>query len=46
MPDAVPAPPAVANRFRALLVRWERKAANYHPLVLLACCLIAIQQAE
>lgn len=34
------------NRFRALLVRWERKAANYHALVLLACCLIAIQQAE
>jgi len=34
------------NRFRALLVRWERKASNYLALVLLACSLIAIQQAE
>jgi transposase len=33
------------NRYRALLVRWERKAANYLALLLLACALIALQQA-
>lgn len=33
------------NRFRSLLVRWERKAANYCGLVHLACGLIAYQQA-
>jgi IS5 family transposase len=33
------------NRFRAILVRWERKADNYLALVLLASALIAIQQA-
>lgn len=33
------------NRFRSLLVRWERKAANYCALVHLACGLIAYQQA-
>ena len=33
------------NRFRAILVRWERKAANYAALVLLASAMIAIQQA-
>jgi len=33
------------NRFRALLVRWERKAANYCGLVHLSCGLIAYQQA-
>lgn len=33
------------NRFRALLVRWERKAQNYLALVQLACALIALQQA-
>ena len=33
------------NRFRCLLVRWERKAANYCGLVHLACGLIAFQQA-
>ena len=34
------------NRFRALLVRYERKAANYLALVHLACGLIAFQQAR
>ncbi len=33
------------NRFRALLVRWERRAANYLGLLHLACGLIAFQQA-
>jgi putative transposase len=33
------------NRYRGLLVRWERKAANYLALLLLACALIALQQA-
>lgn len=33
------------NRFRALLVRWERKSANYLALVHLACALIALQQS-
>jgi transposase len=27
------------NRFRRLLIRWEKKAENYHGLVQLACCL-------
>ena len=33
------------NRFRALLVRWERKGDNYLALLHLACGLIAFQQA-
>ena len=33
------------NRFRGILVRWERKSANYLALVQLACGLIAFQQA-
>jgi putative transposase len=33
------------NRYRALLIRWERKAANYLALVHLACALIALQQS-
>lgn len=33
------------NRFRGLLVRWERKSENYLALVQLACGLIAFQQA-
>jgi len=28
------------NRFRKLLIRWEKKARNYLALVQLACCLI------
>lgn len=33
------------NRFRALLIRWERKGCNYLALLHLACGLIAFQQA-
>ena len=33
------------NRFRSILVRWERKGANYKGLVLFASGLIAFQQA-
>lgn len=33
------------NRYRALLVRWERKSCNYLALLMLACALIALQQA-
>jgi transposase len=33
------------NRFRALLIRWERKSSNYLALVHLACGIIAVQQA-
>lgn len=33
------------NRFRALLVRWERSGNNYLALLHLACALIAFQQA-
>jgi putative transposase len=33
------------NRFRGLLVRWERIGANYLALLHLACALIALQQA-
>jgi len=34
------------NRFRALLIRWERKAKNYLALVYLASALIAYQQSQ
>jgi transposase len=34
------------NRFRGLLVRWERIAAHYLAMVQLACGLIAYQQAH
>jgi transposase len=34
------------NRFRALLVRWERKARNYLALVHFCSGIIAFQQAE
>lgn len=33
------------NRFRGLLIRWERKAANYEANVQLASALIALQHA-
>ena len=33
------------NRFRGLLVRWERRADNYLAMVQLVCGLIAFQQA-
>ncbi len=32
------------NRYRALLIRWERKAVNYLALFHLACALITLQQ--
>ena len=33
------------NRFRGLLIRWERKACNYLAMVHLASGLIAFQQS-
>lgn len=33
------------NRFRGLLIRWERKAENYLAMVHLACGLIAFRSA-
>lgn len=33
------------NRFRKLLIRWEKKARNYLGLVQLACCLIVYRIA-
>ena len=33
------------NRFRGLLIRWERISANYLAMLQLACGLIAYQQA-
>jgi putative transposase len=33
------------NRFRGLLVRWERIGAHYRALLHLACALIAFRQA-
>jgi hypothetical protein len=33
------------NRFRGLLVRWERRGANYLARLQFACGLIAFQQA-
>lgn len=33
------------NRFRALLIRWERKTQSYLALVQLGCALIALQQS-
>lgn len=34
------------NRFRALLIRWERKAENYLALFHLGCALICYQQTR
>lgn len=34
------------NRFRGLLVRWERLAANYLAMLQLACGIIAYRQAR
>jgi putative transposase len=34
------------NRFRGLLIRWERHAENYLAMIHLACGLIAYQQAH
>jgi len=33
------------NRFRRLLIRWEKKAKNYIALLHLACAYIAFKQA-
>ena len=33
------------NRFRRILVRWEKKAANYTAMVHLTCAFIAFKQA-
>jgi transposase len=33
------------NRFRAILIRWEKKAANYLALLHLSCAYIAFKQA-
>ena len=33
------------NRFRAILVRWEKKAVNYLGLLHLACAYITFKQA-
>lgn len=34
------------NRYRGILIRWERLAANYLAMLQLACGLIAFQQAQ
>jgi putative transposase len=34
------------NRYRGLLVRWERLAANYLAMLQLACGIIAFKQAH
>ncbi len=33
------------NRFRAILIRWEKKAANYLALLHLGCAYITFKQA-
>jgi putative transposase len=34
------------NRFRRILIRWEKKAANYLALLHLACGIITYRRAE
>jgi transposase len=34
------------NRFRRLLIRWEKKVANYTALLHLACAYITLRAAE
>lgn len=34
------------NRFRRLLIRWEKKAANYEALLHLACAYITCRSAD
>jgi len=34
------------NRYRGLLIRWERISANYLAMLQLACAIIAYQQAQ
>jgi len=33
------------NRFRRLLIRWEKLASNYLAMIQLACAIICFQQA-
>ena len=33
------------NRFRRLLVRWEKKAVNYESMLHIACAVITLQRA-
>ncbi len=33
------------NRFRRLLIRWEKKAANYEAMLHLACAIITLKAA-
>ncbi len=33
------------NRYRALLIRWDKKVANYLGMLHFACALITFQQA-
>ncbi len=33
------------NRFRRLLIRWEKKAANYEAMLHLACAVITLKAA-
>lgn len=33
------------NRFRAILIRWEKKAVNYVALLHLSCAVITFKQA-
>lgn len=32
------------NRFRKLLIRWEKKGANYLGLIQLACCIMTYRR--
>jgi putative transposase len=34
------------NRFRRLLIRWEKKVANYAAMLHLACAYITLRAAE
>jgi len=34
------------NRFRRLLIRWEKKAANYVAMLHLACAFVTLRAAE
>jgi transposase len=34
------------NRFRGLLIRWEKKVVNYTAMLHMACAYIALRAAE
>jgi putative transposase len=34
------------NRFRRLLIRWEKKAANYEAMLHIACAIISLRAAQ